>query len=206
MDIFYPVRLLANWLTYDIFSIARETRLAETINFFVLDTIKILILVMVIIFVVSVIRSFLPKERVKAILSHKHQLTGNILASLLGVVTPFCTCSAVPLFLGFLEAGVPLGVTFSFLIASPMVNEVALIMLLGMFGWRIALIYIGSGLLIAILSGVIIGRLGVENLIEDLDYNARASKGPDFTWQGRLNYAKNYSLGILKKIWLYVLL
>jgi len=204
--IFQPIQLLANWLTYDIFSIAHKTRLAETLNFFIFDTIKILILVTVIIFAVSVIRSFLPKERVKAILSHKNQLTGNILASLLGIITPFCTCSAIPLFLGFLEAGVPLGVTFSFLIASPMINEVALIMLLGMFGWKIALIYIGSGLLIAVLSGVIIGKLGVENLIENLDYNANVSKSSAFTWRGRLKYAKSYTLGILKKIWLYVLL
>jgi len=206
MMIFQPIQLLANWLTYDIFSIAHKTRLAETLNFFIFDTIKILILVTVIIFAVSVIRSFLPKERVKAILSHKNQLTGNILASLLGIITPFCTCSAIPLFLGFLEAGVPLGVTFSFLIASPMINEVALIMLLGMFGWKIALIYIGSGLLIAVLSGVIIGKLGVENLIENLDYNANVSKSSAFTWRGRLKYAKSYTLGILKKIWLYVLL
>lgn len=206
MSIFYPVELFANWLTYNIFSLSHGNRLAESLNFFIFDTIKILILVTVIIFIVSVIRSFLPKEKVKAILSHKYPFTGNILAALLGIITPFCTCSAIPLFLGFIEAGVPIGVTFSFLVASPMINEVALIMLLGMFGWKIALIYIGSGLLIAIFSGIIIGKLKVESLIENLEYQNKTSKNESrISWQGRFRYAKRYTSNILKKIWPYVL-
>ena len=111
---------------------------------------KILILLVVIIFVVSIVRSFLPAQRIKQILSHRNEYVGNVLASLLGIITPFCSCSAVPLFLGFVEAGVPLGVTFSFLVASPMINEVALVLLFGLFGWKIAFIYIVSGLIIAI--------------------------------------------------------
>jgi uncharacterized membrane protein YraQ (UPF0718 family) len=208
MDIWYPVNLLADWLTYSVFSITHGSLLAGAVSFFIFDTIKIFILVMVIIFIVSIIRSFLPAERVRAILSHKYQFTGNILAALLGIITPFCTCSAIPLFLGFVEAGVPLGVTFSFLVASPMINEVALIMLLGMFGWKIALIYIGSGLLIAIFSGIIIGKLKVENLVEEfvyknkIDANAKIAK---LTWRDRFEYAKSYTLDILKKIWPYIL-
>lgn len=205
MDIYQPIKLLADWLTYSVFSISRETLLAEAVNFFIFDTIKIFILITVIIFVVSIIRSFLPKEKIKTLLSHKYQFTGNILASLLGIITPFCTCSAIPLFLGFLEAGVPIGVTFSFLIASPMINEVALILLFGMFGLKIALIYIGSGLLISIFSGIIIGKLKVENLIEDIGYQSKPSiKSFNLSLQDRFRYAKRYTTGILKKIWPYI--
>jgi hypothetical protein len=207
MNIYYPIEIFTNWITYDVFLFAHENRLAESLNFFIFDTIKILILITVIIFIVSVIRSFLPKEKVKAILSHKYPFTGNILAALLGIITPFCTCSAIPLFLGFIEAGVPIGVTFSFLVASPMINEVALILLYGMFGWRIALIYIGSGLAISVLSGIIIGKLKVENLIENLSYQSNlVNKNSQISWQGRLRYAKRYTLNILKKIWPYILI
>lgn len=191
-------------MTIDVLSITPGTRLANSVDFFIFDTLKILILITIIIFVVSLVRTFLPREKIKAILSNKNWFVGNILASLLGIVTPFCTCSAIPLFLGFLEAGVPLGVTFSFLIASPMINEVALVMLLGMFGWRVALIYIASGMLIATLSGIIIGALPVESLIEKLDYNAR-SKNARLSWKSRFVYAKKYTLIIIRKIWLYVL-
>lgn len=209
MDIFYLIKLFADWLTFSVFSIARENILAEAVNFFIFDTIKILILLTVIIFVVSVIRSYLPPEKIRNILSHKYQFTGNILAALFGIVTPFCTCSAIPLFLGFIEAGVPLGVTFSFLVASPMINEVALVLLLGMFGWKVALIYVVSGLIIAILSGIIIGQLKVENLVEDFVYKHRVSAITDIariSWRERASYAKNYTLDILKKIWPYVLI
>ena len=209
MSIWLPVKLLADWLTYSVFSIAHNTLLAEAVNFFIFDTIKIFILLSVIIFIVSIIRSFLPPEKIRNILSHKYQFTGNILAAFLGIITPFCSCSAVPLFLGFVEAGVPLGVTFSFLVASPMINEVALVMLLGMFGWKIALIYTISGLLIAILSGLIIGKLKVESLVEDFVFQNKISaeyQNQKQTWQQRVNYAKNYTLDILKKVWPYILI
>nr|WP_243688641.1 permease [Geotalea toluenoxydans] len=126
---------------------------AKPLNFFIYDTIKIFLLLTVIIFVVALIRSWFPPEKTKRILSHNREYVGNVMAALLGIVTPFCSCSAVPLFIGFVESGVPLGVTLSFLISSPMVNEVALIMLWGMFGWKIALVYIGTGLLVAIFAG-----------------------------------------------------
>ena len=208
MDIFYPLQLLANWATYDVLNLIPNSLIANAINFFVFDTTKIFILLAVIIFAVSILRSFLPREKVREILTHKHLYTGNILASLLGIITPFCSCSAVPLFLGFVEAGVPLGVTFSFLVASPMINEVALILLLGMFGWKIALIYIMSGLVISILSGIVIGKMKVENLVDSSPYQSAKNNtdSPKMTRRERIIYAKNYTLKILKKVWPYILL
>jgi hypothetical protein len=191
-----------------VFGIVPKTLLASAINFFIFDTLKIFILLSVIIFVVSIIRSYLPPEKIRAVLSHKNKYTGNILASLLGIITPFCSCSAIPLFLGFVQAGVPLGVTFSFLVASPMINEVALVLLLGLFGWKIALIYIISGLIIAILSGMIIDKIKVENLVESFVYQNTINGNvdlPSMSQKERITYAKNYTLDILKKVWPYVL-
>lgn len=209
MNIWQPIQILANWLTYAVFKIHHDSLLAGTINFFIFDTVKILILITVIIFVISIIRTFLPPEKIRHVLSHKYQFTGNILAALFGIITPFCSCSAVPLFLGFIEAGIPLGVTFSFLVASPMINEVALILLLGMFGWKIALLYIFSGLMIAIFSGLIIGKLKVENLVEEFVYQHKinaSAKISKMTWQDRTDFAKSYTLEILKKVWPYIII
>ncbi|MCX6713819.1 MAG: permease [Candidatus Vogelbacteria bacterium] len=209
MSIFYPLQLLADWLTYSLFGIVPKTLLGDAVNFFIFDSIKIFILLSVIIFVVSIIRSYLPPEKIRAVLSRKNKYTGNVIASLLGILTPFCSCSAIPLFLGFVQAGVPLGTTFSFLVASPMINEVALVLLLGMFGWKIALIYVLSGLVIAIFSGIIIGQLKVENLVESFVYQNTISGEidlPKMTKKERFTYAKDYTLDILKKVWLYVLI
>ncbi|HLP86956.1 MAG TPA: permease [Candidatus Paceibacterota bacterium] len=206
---FYPIQIFADWLTFNILNISRDTLFASSVNFFIFDTIKILILLFVIIFAVSIIRSYLPPEKVRHILSRKNKYVGNILASLLGIVTPFCSCSAIPLFLGFIQAGVPLGTTFSFIIASPMINEVALVLLLGLFGWKIALIYIISGLIISILSGIIIGKLKVENLVESFIYENSINGNinlPTMSKKERINYAFDYTLNILKKVWLYVLI
>ena len=209
MNIFYPIQLLADWLTYTVFSIAPKTLLAGAVNFFIFDVAKIFILLSVIIFAVSMIRSYLPPEKIRAILSRKNKYVGNLLASLLGIITPFCSCSAIPLFLGFVQAGVPLGTTFSFLVASPMINEVALVLLLGLFGWKIALIYILSGLIIAILSGIVIGRLKIENLVEPFVYQNSINGNvdlPSMSRKERIIYAKDYTLDILKKVWPYVLI
>jgi hypothetical protein len=206
---FYPIQLFSDWLTYSVFGLLSKTLLAGAVNFFIFDVIKIFILLSVIVFVVSIIRSYLPPEKIRIILSHKNKYVGNILASLLGIITPFCSCSAIPLFLGFVQAGVPLGTTFSFLIASPMINEVALVLLLGLFGWKIALIYIMSGLIIAILSGIIIGHLKVENLVEPFVYensiNGSNLDLPSISRKERINYALDYTLDILKKVWPYIL-
>lgn len=210
MNTFYLVQLFADWLTYTVFDIAPETLLAGAINFFIFDTIKIFILLAVIIFVVSIIRSYLPPEKIRSILSRKNKYVGNVLASLLGIITPFCSCSAIPLFLGFVQAGVPLGTTFSFLIASPMINEVALVLLLGLFGWKIALIYVASGLIIAILSGIIIGHLKVENLVEPFVYentvNGNNLDLPNMSRKERISYALDYTKDILKKVWPYIII
>lgn len=206
---FYPLQLLADWLTYSIFNIAPGTLLASAVNFFIFDTLKIFILLFVIIFIVSFIRTYLPPEKVRLFLAKKNKLTGHILASLLGVITPFCSCSAIPLFLGFVEAGVPLGVTFSFLIASPMINEVALVLLFGLFGWKIFLLYIFSGLIIAIISGLLIGRMKVEYLVADFVWQNKSKNNNisviKISLKERLTYSLKYALDIFKKVWIYIL-
>jgi uncharacterized protein len=208
MNVFYPIQLLADWITYNLLKIVPESRLAQATSFFIFDTIKIFILLTVIIFSVSIIRSFLPAEKVRDVLSRHSRWVGHVLAGLLGIITPFCSCSAVPLFLGFVEAGIPLGVTFSFLVSSPMINEVALVLLLGMFGWKIALLYIGSGLLIAIFSGIAIGAMKVEKLVAEFAFRIKAKvafHGMEMNWQDRWIFARDYTWEILKKVWIYVI-
>ena len=146
------------WVTYDVFRIAPGTHLGDAVSFFFLDIPKVFMLLILVIWGVGVLRSFFTPERTRTILAGKREILGDVLAALLGVVTPFCSCSAVPLFIGFVEAGIPIGVTFAFLISAPMVNEIALVLLFGLFGWRIALIYMSMGLLIAMATGLIIGR------------------------------------------------
>lgn len=209
MSIFYPVQLFADWLTYSVLGIPPETVLASAVNFFIYDTIKIFILLGVIIFVVSIIRSFLPPEKIRTILSSEKKYLGNIMAALFGIITPFCSCSAVPLFLGFLEAGVPLGITFSFLVASPMINEVAVALIFGLFGWKVAMIYIISGLLIAVFSGIIIGHLKVDGLVkgrENTDHQNKILSLPSLNWRQRVDYAQNYTIEIIKSVWIYVVI
>lgn len=209
MDIFYPLKILADWLTYSIFHLPSSTVFAEAVNFFIYDTIKIFILLSVIIFIVSIIRSFLPPEKIRDILSRKNTYFGNILAAIFGIVTPFCSCSAIPLFLGFIESGIPIGITFSFLVSSPMINEVAVVFLLGMFGLKIALIYIVSGLTIAVFSGIIIGKLKVENLIEKFFFNSKivhSKNNIKMRWKDRVDYAKKYTAETIKKVGIYILI
>lgn len=200
----------AHFVVYSLFKMQSGTRLADAVEFFVYDTIKIFLLLTVIIFVVSVIRSYFPPERTKQILSHKREFIGNILAALLGIVTPFCSCSAVPLFIGFVEAGVPLGVTFSFLISSPMVNEVAVVLLWGLFGWKIALIYMGTGLLVAIVAGMVIGKLKLEKWVEEYVYKIHAigvaREIATLKFKERLVSARWSTVDILKRVWLYVII
>ncbi|MDD3225584.1 MAG: permease [Clostridium sp.] len=185
-----------------------DERLREALNIFIYNTIKILILIAVIIFIVSIIRSYFPPEKAKKILSNKKEYIGNILASLLGIVTPFCSCSAVPIFIGFIEAGIPLGVTLTFLISSSMVNEVALVLLWGYFGWKIAVIYIVTGTIIATVSGIIIGRLKLESYVEDYVYKIKVGNIDieNITFKRRLKDALDYVKGILQKIWIYIII
>lgn len=199
---------IADLIAYRWLGLDAGTRLGSAVNFFLYDAAKVLLLLAVIVYAISFIRSFFPPERARRILSGRSQLVGNVLAALLGVVTPFCSCSAVPLFIGFIEAGVPLGVTFSFLISSPMVNEVALVLLWGLFGWRIALLYTLTGVCVAIAGGVILGRLHLEHLVEEYVYQVRmgdAAAEESLTWKGRHRYALAYTGDILKRVWPYVL-
>ena len=201
--------MLKSCVDYVVFSalgLSPGTRQGEALDFFLYDTLKIFLLLAIIIYVVAIIRTSFPPEKTKRILSHRREFVGNILAALLGVVTPFCSCSAVPLFIGFVESGVPLGVTFSFLISSPMVNEVALIMLLSMFGWKIALIYIGTGLIVAIVAGIIIGKLKMEKYVQDYVWEMQVGSAEivQLTFREKRVYAREYTLGLLRKIWPYV--
>lgn len=208
MDIFWPLHRLAEWFILSVVGLPSRTPLAEASVFFIYDSVKILILLTAIIFIVSVIRSYLPPERIRFALARKNPYVGHISAGLLGIVTPFCSCSAVPLFLGFVQAGVPLGVTFSFLVASPMINEVALAMLFGMFGWKVAFIYVVSGLAIAVGAGVAIGRMKVENLVEPFVFRHQAKSGVDSpkpNLRQRASHAAGYTSDVLRKIWPYVL-
>ena len=203
------LKTLASYITFDLLALEHGTRLGAALEFFIYDTIKIFLLLFVIIFVISVIRSYFPPEKTRRILSHKKEFRGNILAALLGIVTPFCSCSAVPLFIGFVEAGIPLGVTFSFLISSPMVNEVAVVLLWGMFGWKIAAIYLGTGLLVAVLAGLIIGKLKLEKWVEEYVYTFHSGSSHEImkqTFRGRLEHAKWNTVDILKRVWLFVVL
>ncbi|ODA42042.1 permease [Desulfosporosinus sp. BG] len=202
------LQAFADYVAYTLFGLLPNSRLGAAVDFFIYDTIKIFLMLALIIFLVSLIRSFFPPERTKKILSHKREFIGNILAALLGIVTPFCSCSAVPVFIGFVESGVPLGVTFSFLISSPMVNEVALIMLWGMFGWQIAAIYITTGITVAIVGGLVIGKLKLEHLVEEYVYNIKMGETEleALTWKERVEYAWEYVRDILKKVWPYVII
>ncbi len=185
-----------------------STPLTEAIRFFIFETPKVLLLLVLVVFVVGVIRTYFSPERTRAMLGGKTLLTGNILASMLGIVTPFCTCSAIPLFIGFVETGIPLGVTFSFLVAAPMINEVAVVLLFGLFGWRTALLYVATGLLIAITSGYVIGRMRVERFVEDWVYETHANA----TWQApvpvfreRIQSGFTAVKDIVGKVWPYIL-
>ncbi len=201
------LKSFADYLVFNLMSLKPETHLGEAVNFFVYDTIKVFFLLSVIIFFVAMIRSYFPPEKTRRILSRKQQYIGNVFAALLGIVTPFCSCSAIPLFIGFVESGVPLGVTFSFLVSSPMINEVALVLLLGLFGWRIAFAYIGTGLIIAIVSGIVIGKLRMEKYVQDYVYQVKVGnvEAAKQNFHEKIGYAKDYTLGLLKKIWPYIL-
>jgi len=201
------LKSLADLIVYRWMGIAPSTTLGDALDFFFYDTMKIFLLLVTIIFVVAIIRSYFPPERARKLLSNKREYVGNLLAALLGIVTPFCSCSAVPLFIGFLESGLPLGVTFSFLISSPTVNEVALVMLWGLFGWKIALIYVSTGVSIAFFSGIVMGKMKLEHLVEEYVYQIKMGESEiaEPSWWERVGYAKDYTIDILKRVWPYVL-
>lgn len=199
-----------DWLLYDTMGLDAADRPAESAHFFFYDVTKIALLLTGVIFVVTVLRSFMSVERTRALLGGRREGVGNVLASGLGVVTPFCSCSAVPAFIGFVAAGVPLGVTLSFLIASPLVNEVAIVLLLGLFGWKITALYIAGGMTIAVVAGFVLGRLKLERWVEPFVFETRlrgkvVDSAAGFTWDDRIAMGREEVATILRKIWPYLL-
>jgi uncharacterized membrane protein YraQ (UPF0718 family) len=208
MDIFAPIQWLSDRITYDLIGLTPGSRLGDAVNFYFYDVPKILLLLVVIIFVVSFVRSYFPPEKTRKFLTHKHEWVGNVIGAGVGVVTPFCSCSAVPLFIGFVESGVPLGVTFSFLIASPLVDLVALSLLAALFGWKIAGLYLFFGLMVAIVSGLVLGRLGLESEVEDYVWQIRVADAapPEMTRAQRARGAWGEVRDIVGRVWLFVVI
>jgi uncharacterized membrane protein YraQ (UPF0718 family) len=206
--IYQNLASITDWFIDQLLGMTKGAHFTEALRFFVFEFPKVMLLLTLIIFFVGIIRTYFTPERTRKALEGKKTFTGNVMAATLGIVTPFCSCSAIPLFLGFIEAGVPLGVTFSFLIAAPMINEVAVILLYGMFGWKVAAIYVGTGLFIAILAGWTIGLLKLEKWVEPWVYQVQI--GNNALEEEKLNFENRINRGFLAvreivgKVWIYV--
>jgi uncharacterized protein len=206
--IYHYLQPFTDFLVDRVLLLPKGNHLTETIRFFIFELPKVLLLLTLIVFFVGIIRSYFTPEKTRKALEGKSLFTGNVMASMLGIVTPFCSCSAIPLFLGFVESGVPLGVTFSFLISSPMINEVAVILLFGLFGWKTAVIYVVTGLSIAIISGWVIGKLKLEEWVEEWVYTTKF--GENTIQEEKLNFSQRFQFGfnavreIVAKVWIYV--
>lgn len=200
----------SRWFTYSLIGLTEGSHLGDAIQFFVYDTPKVLMLLVLVVFLVGILRSFVTVDWTRKVLAGKRESAGNVLAALLGVVTPFCSCSAVPLFIGFMTAGVPLGVTFSFLISAPMVNEIALVLLYGLVGWKVAALYFVTGLSVAIVAGWVMGRMKLENHVEDWVRQIRAGEAnmdiQAMTWAARFAYARDSVKEIVGRVWKFVVL
>jgi len=201
---------ISDFIVFHLFQMTPEKHLTEAVRFFIYEVPKVLMLLVLIIFVVGIVRTYFSPEKTRKALEGKSLFTGNVMASLLGIVTPFCSCSAIPLFLGFVEAGIPLGVTFSFLIAAPMINEVALVLLIGLFGWKVAVIYVITGLTIAIFAGFTLEKLNLTRYVADWVYKTHAKQSLEE--EGAMGFNERISAGgevvreIVGKIWIYILL
>jgi len=200
---------VSRFMTFRVLGLGPASHLGESVAFFLYDTPKVMLLLAIIVFFVGIVRSFFTAERTRAILAGKRESVGNVLAALLGVVTPFCSCSAVPLFLGFVEVGIPLGVTFSFLVSAPMVNEVALVLLFGLFGWKVAALYLATGLTIAIAAGCVLGRMKPERHVEPWVYESMRTKatfeGERLGFTGRVGKGVEAVRDVVGKVWPWVL-
>lgn len=208
--IYHNLQPVTDWIIDSVIKMEKGTHITEAVRFFIFEVPKVMMLLALIIFFVGIIRSYFSAERTRKMLEGKSTFAGNVMAAMLGIVTPFCSCSAIPLFLGFVESGVPLGVTFSFLIAAPMINEVAIILLLGLFGWKVALIYVLTGLFLAITAGWIIGKLKLEKWVQDWVYSTHLvnsnEEGAKQTLSDRLQYGYVAVKEIVGKVWIYVTL
>jgi hypothetical protein len=201
---------ITDWIVSDLINLPVDSHLTSAISFFIFEVPKVMLLLLLIVFAVGIVRSYFSPERTRKMLGGKKLFAGNVLASLLGIVTPFCSCSAIPLFLGFVESGVPLGVTFSFLIAAPMINEVAVVLLFGLFGWKTALMYMSTGLIIAMISGFTIGRLKLERFVEPWVYEIKA---PHLELdEQKIPFSQRIVSGIeavkeiVGKVWIYIVI
>lgn len=207
--LYHYLQPLTNLLIDSVLKLPRGSHLTESIRFFIFEVPKVLLLLILIIFFVGIIRTYFSPERTRKALEGKSLFTGNVMAASLGIVTPFCSCSAIPLFLGFVESGIPLGVTFSFLIAAPMINEVAVVLLFGLFGWKTAVIYVLTGLAIAITAGWVIGRLHLEKWVEDWVYKIKSGDHPEdekISFLLRIKRGFEAVKEIVGKVWLYVII
>jgi uncharacterized membrane protein YraQ (UPF0718 family) len=209
VGIYMTLEPITTWLSFSLLHLSSTDSFGAALAFFLYETPKVLLLLVLVVFVVGIIRTFFTPERTRRLLAGRRESTGNVLASLLGIVTPFCSCSAVPLFIGFVTTGVPLGVTFSFLIAAPMINEIALVLLFGLFGWKIAALYAGTGLLVAILAGWIIGRLQLERYVEPWVFSMKVGASEDtsfsLSWEDRFQQGYQAMKEIVGKVWPYLL-
>jgi len=208
--IYRQLPAFSEWLT-GLLPVDRSSHTGEALAFFFYDTPKVIMLLTLIVFWMGVVRSFFSPEKTRALLSGKAEGVGNVMAASLGIVTPFCSCSAVPLFIGFVSAGVPLGVTFSFLIASPMVNEIAIVLLWGLVGWKVAMIYLGFGLTIAIVAGWVIGRFHLEGWLQDWVRDIHMGKdlpadNTSMSWSQRFRAGWRHVREIVLKVWIYVVI
>ncbi len=201
------LQVVVDWFVYSVLSLSADSRLAQSLNFFIYDSIKIVLLLFVMIAVIGFLRTYIPQHKVKKWLTGKRKGVGNLMASLFGAVTPFCSCSSIPIFLGFLEAGIPLGITFSFLITSPLVNEYLVVLMLGFFGWKITLLYVISGILIGVVSGLILGSMKLEKyLVKDLITKRENIKEIVYKKvKGRILFGINEANSIVKKLWIWIL-
>lgn len=209
LTVYLNLQRFAEWVAYQCLPLVPQSHLGSAVGFFIYEAPKVLMLLLLVVFGVGIVRSFFTPEKTRALLAGRRESAGSVLAALLGVVTPFCSCSAVPLFIGFVTSGVPLGVTFSFLVSAPMVNEIALVLLFGLFGWKIALLYMVTGLAIAMVSGLVIGKLGMEKYIEDWVYAARpvqtSCAAESYSLQERISFGLDAVRDIVGKVWPYVL-
>ncbi|MFH0978454.1 MAG: permease [Candidatus Woesearchaeota archaeon] len=202
------LQVIVDWILYNLLGLDSSSRLIQSINYFVYDSIKILFLLFFMILAIGFIRTYIPQNKVKQWLSGKKKGIGNVLASLFGAITPFCSCSSIPIFISFLEAGIPLGVTFSFLITSPLINEYLVVLMLGFFGWKITMAYVLSGILIGVVSGLILGGMKLDkHLVKDLiSTNSKHIKEINYdSIKKRVQFGFNESVSIAKKLWIWVL-
>lgn len=210
--IYSNLQPIANWITFAVIGLSETSALGEAVSFFIYDVPKLLLLLSGMIFVITLVQTFIDTQKVRAAVEKRGEGIGNVMAAAFGAITPFCSCSSVPLFIGFVRAGIPLGITFSFLITSPIMNEVAFAMLLGLFGWKVAVLYLVSGILIGVIAGLVLGRLKLERFVEPFVYEGSAARSqPSMvsqkrTWIDRFSEAAHSTREIVSKVWLFVII